>query len=130
MPPRSPVSQSSVLYAIAVIGCAAALLCGVILITSGLGYRWGWWGLRAAFKMLQWSAYGGVAAGVASLVGLIAAWLGAAPGGTRFALVGALVSLVVVGMPWTQLRRARRVPPIHDITTDTEHPPAFVAVLP
>lgn len=128
--PSAQSSQSSLLHSIAMIGFILALLCALTLVASGFGYRWGWWGLRVAFKILRWSAYGGVAAGVAALVGLIAGWLGAAPGGTGFAVAGLLISLVVVGMPWTQLRRARRAPPIHDITTDTEHPPAFVAVLP
>ena len=123
-------SPSSGFHSIAMIGCLLALGCGLALVTSGFGYRWGWWGLRTAFTMLRWSAYGGVVAGVASLVGLIAAWRGAAPGGAGLGLVGLLVSLVVVGIPWTQLRRARRAPPIHDITTDTANPPAFVAVLP
>lgn len=33
-------------------------------------------------------------------------------------------------VPWRGLQRARSVPPIHDVTTDTQDPPAFVAVLP
>jgi hypothetical protein len=107
-----------------------ALLCGLALVTSGFGYRWGWWGLRTAFTLLRWSAYGGVVAGVASLIGLSVAGLGVARGGAGRALVGLLVSLGVVGMPLAQLRRARRAPPIHDITTDPGNPPAFVAVLP
>jgi uncharacterized protein (DUF1499 family) len=37
---------------------------------------------------------------------------------------------VVFGVPWSYLRAAQRVPPIHDITTDTGNPPAFVAILP
>jgi uncharacterized protein (DUF1499 family) len=114
----------------ALIGCVLALLCGVALITSGFGYRWGWWGLGPAFKTLRWSAYGGVVAGTLSLIVVVGAWLGAAREGARFALVGLLVSMAVVGMLGTQLQRARRAPRIHDITTDTEHPPAFIAVLP
>jgi uncharacterized protein (DUF1499 family) len=123
-------SSPSLLRPVAMMGFSLALLSGLALVTSGFGYRWGWWGLRAAFTMLRWSAYGGMVAGVVSLGALIAASLGVARGAAVFAGAGLLVSLVVVGMPWTQLRRARRVPRIHDITTDTEHPPAFVAVLP
>src|SRR5256885_16242609 len=36
----------------------------------------------------------------------------------------------VAYMPWHWLQLARRVPPIHDISTDLEHPPEFVAGLP
>ncbi len=35
-----------------------------------------------------------------------------------------------VGVPWSYKQTAGRVPPIHDITTDTTDPPAFVAILP
>lgn len=121
---------STIFRSLALAGCLLALLCGVTLVTSGFGYRWGWWGLRAAFKILRWSAYGGAVAGITSLVALGAAGMGAAREGAGAALAGLMVSLFVVGMPWIQMRRAQRAPPIHDITTDTEHPPAFVAVLP
>jgi uncharacterized protein (DUF1499 family) len=46
----------------------------------------------------------------------------------------ALAALVVVigtfALPATWLRQASRVPPIHDITTDVDRPPAFVAIVP
>jgi uncharacterized protein (DUF1499 family) len=33
-------------------------------------------------------------------------------------------------VPWSMQRQGQRVPPIHDITTDLESPPRYVAVLP
>jgi len=43
------------------------------------------------------------------------------------ALALALVAIGAIGVfAWT----ARGIPPIHDVTTDTDHPPQFVAVLP
>jgi len=43
----------------------------------------------------------------------------------------ALVLLIAVAVvPVSHLRAAGRVPPIHDITTDLDDPPRFVAVLP
>jgi len=41
------------------------------------------------------------------------------------ALAGLLIGLIVVGVPWSYVRAARAVPPIHDITTDPADPPAF-----
>jgi uncharacterized protein (DUF1499 family) len=38
--------------------------------------------------------------------------------------------LFVVVVPWQQRRSSRGVPPIHDISTDTENPPPFVAIAP
>src|SRR6266849_2222981 len=40
------------------------------------------------------------------------------------------LGLGVAYLPWHWRQRARAFPPIHDITTDLEHPPDFVAVLP
>jgi uncharacterized protein (DUF1499 family) len=45
-------------------------------------------------------------------------------------IVGILIGLVVVGIPWQMKRTAQRVPAIHDISTDTDDPPRFDAVLP
>jgi uncharacterized protein (DUF1499 family) len=46
------------------------------------------------------------------------------------ALVPLLLGLVVGGIPWQMKRTAQRVPPIHDITTDTDDPPRFADILP
>jgi uncharacterized protein (DUF1499 family) len=42
--------------------------------------------------------------------------------------VALLLSGVAVAVPASGLRRARALPPIHDVTTDPADPPAFVAV--
>ena len=36
---------------------------------------------------------------------------------------------VAFGVPFMMLQSAKRSPPIHDITTDTENPPRFVAII-
>jgi uncharacterized protein (DUF1499 family) len=46
------------------------------------------------------------------------------------AAIALVAGLAAFAVPWSLERRARSVPPIHDITTDTEDPPRFVAVLP
>jgi uncharacterized protein (DUF1499 family) len=51
-------------------------------------------------------------------------WRGTAIAAAAFA-VGALIAYV----PWHYDQLRRTVPPIHDITTDTEHPPAFSAAI-
>jgi uncharacterized protein (DUF1499 family) len=97
---------------------------------AGLGSRWGWWHFGTGFLFLKWGVYIGLAAASTSLIASILT----RPGGTRhgfeWAIVGFLMSLVVVGVPWSWLQTARRVPPIHDITTDMDNPPIFVAILP
>ncbi len=51
-------------------------------------------------------------------------------GGLISAILAAGVSLVVVGLVGPQVQTGRAVPPIHDISTDTQTPPAFQAILP
>ncbi|HEV8714039.1 MAG TPA: DUF1499 domain-containing protein [Candidatus Binatia bacterium] len=111
-------------------GFLLALLAGLALWLAGTGYRLQWWELRPAFTILRWAAYGGLVAAVLSLLGMLLARPGGPRRGFSRALVGLLVGLVVVGIPWQWWRKAQQVPPIHDITTDTETPPAFVAILP
>jgi uncharacterized protein (DUF1499 family) len=45
-----------------------------------------------------------------------------------------LVALTIAGLcvwtPWSWQTRARSVPPIHDISTDLQDPPLFVAIVP
>jgi len=111
-------------------GFLLAVLAGFALWLAGTGYRLQWWDLRPAFTILRWAAYGGLAAAVLSLLGIILTRPGGSRHGFPFALVGLVIGLIIAGVPWQWWRKAQRVPPIHDITTDTETPPTFVAILP
>jgi hypothetical protein len=111
-------------------GLALALVAALALLLAGPGHRFGWWSLGAAFGMLRWAVYGGIAAALLSAVGLVVAPLRAQRRGMFRALAGLIIGLVVVGVPLSYLQTARSVPPIHDITTDTEDPPEFEAIVP
>ncbi len=105
-----------------------ALAGGLLLLGAGPGVRAGFWTFETGFMLLGASAYVGLAAGAVCLIVLAVPRL---RGGAARSLIAALaVSAAVVFVPWQFLQRARSVPPIHDISTDTENPPAFVAVLP
>ena len=121
--PVRPVGQRLFTFA------AIALVVAVVAIAlSGLGSRWGWWHFRTGFAILKWGAYAALAAAALTL----ASALVRRDAGRRRALVmAAVLSAIVVGVvavPWQMRRTARAVPPIHDITTDMENPPAFVAL--
>lgn len=115
---------------IATIGLALAVLAALAGLAAGLGYRFGWWPLGTGFALLRYAVYGGVAAIVVSGLGLVLARPGGQRRGLYRALAGLVIGAVVFGVPWGYLRTAQRVPPIHDITTDTADPPPFVAILP
>ncbi|HET9334583.1 MAG TPA: DUF1499 domain-containing protein [Gemmatimonadota bacterium] len=117
---------------IATLGLALAVLAAAAAVASGLGSRVELWTFRTGFQILKWAAWGGLAAVVLSLAGLVAAFAGPAPRG-RAVLLGALglvIGAVVAWVPWTWKQRAESVPPIHDITTDIADPPLFEAILP
>jgi uncharacterized protein (DUF1499 family) len=111
------------------IGFALGALCLFLAVLSGLGYRWDWWHFRTGFVLLRWAAYFGAAAAVISLVGGVLAWPGRGRPGFGFAVLGLVAGLIAFGVPANQLRIVYSVPFIHDITTDTENPPAFVALV-
>jgi uncharacterized protein (DUF1499 family) len=103
-----------------VVGLAAL---GAVLL-AGPGSRMGWWTFGTALGViLPYAAYGGLAAAVLALTALI---LGGRRGVAALALIAALAAFLP---PFLFRRTARSVPPIHDVTTDTENPPPFVAVL-
>ena len=116
--------------ALATAGLALALVAGLGLLVSGPGHRLGWWSFGTAFGIMRWAAYGGIAAAAVSAAALILAPLRAQRRGMLRALAGLVIGLITVGVPAYLLQKARSVPPIHDITTDTEDPPAFETILP
>jgi uncharacterized protein (DUF1499 family) len=99
------------------------------LLAAGPLHRTGQISLTTAFLVMRWAAYGGMAALMLGVIGAIIAARRPARG--RGAAIAAIL-IVVTGLavPALWLRRASRVPRIHDITTDTDRPPVFVAVVP
>lgn len=105
------------------LGAAVAFVAIALGIMSGTGYRWGLWELSIAFLMLRYTFYAGCAAAGLGLVGLIFS----KQRGVAIATlaVGGIVALNI----FMQVQVARSVPPIHDITTDTDNPPQFLRIL-
>ncbi len=107
---------------------AAAALAALVPAACGLGVRAGMWTSRAGLVALRLSfflAVLGAAQGVQAMLMI------RPRGATLLLVVGALVVAgAVLSLPVLMIRQARRVPAIHDVTTDTADPPAFVAVLP
>jgi uncharacterized protein (DUF1499 family) len=111
-------------------GLLLTLLGALSLLLSGAGSRWDWWDFRTGFAIFRWTLYGGLGAVVVALTGLVLALLARA-NNTALLSIGTLVLLAALAVvPVSHLRAAGHVPPIHDITTDLDDPPRFVAVLP
>ncbi len=114
----------------------ACLFLGVIAalftVLSGYGYQWNLWGLYTAFRILI--PAGAIAAVLALVTGIgyLIAKRSVSGDKNRIPVaVSILLSVVVVlnfGYWYKEIQKG--YPPIHDITTDTQHPPEFVAVKP
>jgi uncharacterized protein (DUF1499 family) len=115
---------------IVVIGFIAALVALLMVGGAGPVYRLELADLGHAFAVLRWGAWTGLAA---VFIALIGAWM-TRPGmrrrGFALGLAGIVMGAVAFGVPFMMLQSAKRSPPIHDITTDTENPPRFVAIIP
>ena len=111
----------------------AAVLAAVAVVLLGLaplGWRAGWWSYRfSLLSLLPWAAYFGIAAVAVSVVAFLLGRSRILWRGVAIAVIAFVVGGLTAYVPWhyDQIRRA--VPPIHDITTDPDNPPGFVAVV-
>lgn len=123
--PDQPISRPA---RFAVFTAIAAI---VLALLSGLGNRWGLWGFEVAIIVF----------GLAVLTALIAILLAAigifrslrsdrSSLGHSKAATALVLAIGLLGFLAFQVKDARSYPPIHDITTDTNEPPQFVALLP
>jgi uncharacterized protein (DUF1499 family) len=112
------------LKSVATIALLVAALAGLLAVISGPGYRIGLFSLSAAFGALRWAVYLGLLGLLLAVVALWRARGRSVPGGVAF-----LLAILVLAVPLSFYSRARSVPPIHDITTDTANPPEFHAVV-
>lgn len=120
-------APSSCLAAVVAVVAGLSVLAAAM---SGVGYRQHWWSLGGAFTILTWATYGALATIV---LGIVAVLRGRARDGARefwMVFVGLTVAMAFASYVLNWRDTARRVPPIHDITTDLDNPPAFVAIVP
>ncbi len=107
---------------------ALAVVAVLMLLAAGIGTRLALWDFRTGFGVLRWAAFVGLAAAACALVMLLIPSLRRAHG--VMLAVALLLGVGAAFVPWNNMRQAKTVPPIHDISTDTVHPPPFVAILP
>ena len=112
------------------LGLGLALAGLLSLFASGPGYRMGLWGFKLGISLIKFAGYVSAGALVVCLAGL-AAWQAAVfPQGMTPAIIGLTIAAGVLGLTLKWKHNLASVPYIHDITTDTEDPPLFVAILP
>jgi uncharacterized protein (DUF1499 family) len=127
---RADEMKPSSFSPLALVGFVLAILVGLVAMLAGFGSRWGWWNFRIGFIILRWAAYGGIIAALISVIGAISTWHGVFHRSFLISISGLVIGILVFAIPGWYWRAAQRVPPIHDITTDTQNPPRFVSILP
>jgi len=126
----SGVGRSLIRYA-PYLALALAAIAVLLLALGPIGWRFGWWHFRFAFATLMpWAAYCGVAALVVSAVALLFGRSQIERRGVAFAVLAFAVGGLIAYVPWHYAQIGKTLPRIHDITTDPDNPPAFVAVVP
>jgi uncharacterized protein (DUF1499 family) len=106
-----------------------AILSTVAALAAGPASNAGLWHYRSGFTIVRWSVYIAAGAGVVALIGSVLAVTGRQYRVALLGLLAAAIAVAVVAPTWQLQRTARLAPRIHDITTDTDNPPHFVALL-
>ena len=117
---RRLLRASVVLIVLAAIGAAS----------SGFGYRLGLWPVMAGFSILFAAAF---LAAIAVILGLVVFAIAVGARELRHAaaaVVAIVAGAAIAALPVSYFEAAKNAPRIHDITTDTEDPPQFMALAP
>ncbi|HEU5297359.1 MAG TPA: DUF1499 domain-containing protein [Burkholderiaceae bacterium] len=115
--------------ALAALALVAGVLSALAELLAGPAYRISALPLGAAIQTMRWGATVALGAAAVALVALLLSVASNAPvrGMAALALV---LALVVAAPPLYMYRQLQHLPKIHDISTNTEDPPKFDAVLP
>lgn len=105
-----------------------SLVTSLAFLFSGYGYQWSVWELGTAFTILRYSAYAAIGLLLINAISLF--FLKNARFKTvMFVVVAAILTGSVAGVSYYWQQQASAAPPIHDITTDLQEPPEFVAMV-
>ena len=119
--------NSRLLLPLIATGCSIIAL--LMLAASGFGTRFGLWQFRTGFAILKWSAYLGLASALLALIAGTVCLKGKRVAGAVLSLFALLLGMTAFGLPYSWELKAQSYPRIHDISTDLDNPPKFVAVL-
>ncbi|MEQ8857261.1 MAG: DUF1499 domain-containing protein [Pseudomonadales bacterium] len=106
-----------------------AVIAAVLLLVGALGSRFGLWAFGTGFTMLMAGSALAAIGLVTGIAGIIAAHARDLANDKPGVYLGTLVCLLIVALMGLQYRTAVSVPPIHNISTDTDDPPQFDAVV-
>lgn len=107
---------------------AFALVGGLI---AAFGTHFGLWNYRLGlFGLYPWTVYAAIGAFLLGFAWVVGALFMQSGPGASFGVTAFVGSMVLLAPPLYYVIVAPTLPPIHDISTDQQHPPEFVALLP
>ena len=112
------------------IAATCAIISILLLLSSGFGTRLGLWQFRTGFFLLKYAAYCGFCSAVLSLVSGVVSVRKRRLAWVLLSLFALLCGLLAFAVPYSWKLKAQSYPRIHDISTDLDTPPKFVAVIP
>ncbi len=115
---------------LAAVGFGIVVLGGAVALLTGPGVARGLWTYGTGFTVVRWAAYAAGGGGVICLVAVLASLRDSGKNilaRTPLGIIGVALAALIVVVPYMAALPGN--PPIHDITTDTEDPPAFVDAL-
>ena len=112
------------------LACLTGVAALAALWAAAWGYREGHWDYGFALSTIsRYAGCAGLGAVVVGLIGLGASLPGGARRGAVVSLVGIVAGGAAAGLIGERYDTVRTSPFIHDISTDLEDPPAFLALL-
>lgn len=112
----------------AILALLLALGALLALLLAPIGYKQEWWDYGYALQtLMKYSAFAAIAALTLAIMGVGHTWFGSNHRGMPLALAAIIIAGATLATPVKQLAKFKSVPVIHDITTDSQNPPAFEA---
>ncbi len=102
------------------------IVAAVLLPLGAIGTRFGIWQFQVGFLLLFGALVLSIIAVVGGVIGFAACLKSGLVAERMPLLIGLGLAMVILGVMGWQFNLARSVPPIHNVTTDVQDPPAFV----
>ena len=104
---------------------AAAFVAG-----AAPAYRYAGFSLEHAFALMTYGVYAAAGAAVLAILWIVFSVISRSMEGLMSFILALVLAIGAAYMPLNMRATAAKLPLIHDVTTDTANPPAFVAVAP
>ncbi|MBJ6750319.1 DUF1499 domain-containing protein [Geomonas anaerohicana] len=123
---KTSVRSTAMVLPLFAVACAAFAF--LLLFSSGPGARLNAWTFRTGFAMIQSAGYIGLGCAVVALASSVISARKRHYRGIFVSLIALILALISFGIPLYWKVQAQSYPRIHDISTDLNNPPRFVAI--